>query len=65
MSRTPTFPIYDRILGGRLAVLLLRWRGEGLSHRSIAGRLADEHDIHVTYKTVGRWLDEIEGPGAA
>jgi hypothetical protein len=65
MSRTPTFPLYDRMLGGRLALLLLRWREDGLSHRAIAGRLAADYDVHVSWKTVGRWLADLEGPGAA
>lgn len=65
MGRTATFPLYDRMLGGRLAVLLQRWRDEGLSHASIADRLAQDYDIHVTGKTVGRWVADIEGPGAA
>lgn len=66
MPGAPTFPIYDRMLNGRLALLLRRWRDtEGLSLYAIADRLAADYDIHVTYKTVGRWLADLEGPGAA
>jgi hypothetical protein len=66
MPGQPTFPIYDRMLGGRLALLLRRWRDDDdLSLYAIADRLAADHDIHVSWKTVGRWLDDLEDPGAA
>jgi intein-encoded DNA endonuclease-like protein len=60
VPRTSTFPIYDRILGGRLELLLRRWREDGLSFYAIADRLADDYDIHVSHKTVGRWIADID-----
>lgn len=65
MPAANTFPIYDRMLNGRLAVLLRRYRTEGLSYEMVARRLADDHDVHVTGQTVRRWLADLDGQGAA
>jgi hypothetical protein len=65
MPPTATFPAYDRIVGGRLAVLLHRYRDEGLSHEAIALRLEADYAINVSGRTVGRWLIDLEHHGAA
>jgi intein-encoded DNA endonuclease-like protein len=64
MPASNTFPIYDRVLGGRLEALLRRWRAEGLSYEAIAHRLADDHGVTVTGQTVRRWLVDLD-QGAA
>ena len=60
MSRVTTFPIYDRILGGRLEKLLRRYRAQGLSYEAIARRLYVDHDVEVTGKTVNRWMTQFD-----
>lgn len=65
MTRAPTFPIYDRVVGGRLAFLLRRYRDQGLSYEAIARALFVDHDITVTGTTVGRWLKDLDRDGAA
>jgi len=55
----PTFPLYDRILGGRLLAVLTRYRSdEGLTYAQIARRLEVDHDIEVTDETVRTWCRE-------
>jgi len=61
MARTSTFLLYDRILDGKLAPLLLRWRAEGLSNTEMAFRLREqEQDIKVDPQTVRRWLRRLD-----
>lgn len=59
MARRPLFPLYDRILDGKLAALLTGWRAEGLSHEEITGRLRSDHEIVVTSETVRRWCRDL------
>ncbi len=54
------FELADRVVGGRLGFLLHRWRSEGLTLPQIAGRLAEEHDIHVTDRTIANWLRRLD-----
>lgn len=55
----PTFPLYDRILGGRLLAILSRYRTEeGLTYAQTAQRLQADHDISVTDETVRTWCRE-------
>lgn len=65
MPRTSTFPIYDRMLGGRLALLLRRYRDQGLSYESIARALHVDHAITVTGKTVNRWFSDLDSDQGA
>lgn len=55
MARTGTFPLYDRIMEGKLSALLTEWRAEGASYQEVAHRLRD-HDINVSHETVRRWI---------
>lgn len=54
-----TFPLYDRILGGTLTQLLVRWQAEGESATEIAWKLR-ERDVFVSPMTVKRWLNKID-----
>lgn len=63
-GRQPLFPLFDRILGGKLAEQLAAWRAEDLSFDAIARRLGAEHDIEVTGETVRRWCIDLEIPEA-
>lgn len=56
MARRSTFPIYDRVLDGRLEGLLRAWRTDGLSYVEIAWKLRSEHGIEVAPETVRRWI---------
>lgn len=62
MARSELFPLADRAVGGRLAVLLNRYRETEPSLRAIAQRLADDHGIDVSHETVRRWLVEVSEP---
>lgn len=65
MPAARTFPLYDRVLGGRLELILRRYRNQGLSYEAIARALAVDHDINVVGATVRRWLNELDRTGAA
>ncbi len=70
MSRQSTFPIYDRLLKGRLGEFLRAWRAESppLSFFRIAQVLEQEHEVQVTPETVRQWvqgLDDTEPTKAA
>lgn len=56
MAGTPTFPLYDQISGGRLGQLLDAYRNDGLGSRAISTKLGEDHNIHVSYRTVARWM---------
>lgn len=58
MSRTSTFPLHDRLLGGTLADKLRAWRADGDSLLTIRDRLS-AHDVNVSVETVRRWCDEV------
>lgn len=62
MAGTSTFPLYDRLLNGRLAEFLKRWRSEGRSPVEMRDILRDEHQIKVSDATVRRWLRGLEKP---
>lgn len=64
MAQQPTFPLYDRILGGRLTQLLLEWQAEGESTTEMTWKLR-ELDVHVHPMTVKRWLDKIDAKQAS
>lgn len=51
----PTFPLYDRLLGGSLVEYLTDKRAEGLTHGQIAAALFDEHAVNVSGETIRRW----------
>lgn len=54
------WPLYDRALGGRLRQVISRYREQGMGCRKIADRLALDHDLHPSYRTVARWLADPE-----
>lgn len=56
---TKVFDLSDRATGGRLALLLRKWRSEGLSHEQIARKLDLEHGITVSGRTVANWLRNL------
>lgn len=56
MAGTPTFPLYDQVVNGRLEVIIQRYRSEGMGSRRIAKRLAEDHGINPSDRTVARWL---------
>lgn len=58
MSRTPSFPLYDRILEGRLSALLQELRAAGQSLPEIRDTLRDDYDISVSVATVRRWFGD-------
>lgn len=66
MGAQETFPLYDRILDGRLGEMLADWRGEDPrpSWAEISYRLRD-HDIIVTAETVRRWAARLGLDGEA
>lgn len=55
MSRTSTYPLVDRILGGTLGALLRTRRSEGASFDGIARELENKHRVRVSADTVRRW----------
>lgn len=55
----PTFPLYDRLLNGKLTQLLADWQAEGLSATAMAFELRDR-DCVVSPETVRRWLHQLE-----
>lgn len=64
MARTGTYPVYDRLLDGRLGDTLLGWKAEGTSVEDMAFRLRLDHDIKVSVSTVHRWLGIAETEAA-
>lgn len=60
-----TYPLYDRLLDGKLGDVLLGWRDEGIKNPEIAYRLRSEHEIVVSTETVRRWLHKLEKEAAA
>jgi hypothetical protein len=59
VPRTPTFPLFDQILNGRLESILRRYRAEGLGSPTITLRLAADHGVTVSERTVARWIEDI------
>lgn len=59
MPPVSTLPLVDRILDGRLAELLTRWRGEGLSYEAISRRMAVEHDLEIGADTIRAWARQL------
>jgi hypothetical protein len=57
---TQAFQLADRAVGGRLAFLLRKWKSEGLNREEIAKKLAEEHGISLTGRTIHNWLRHIE-----
>lgn len=57
MPKASTFPLYDRITGGKLTQLLTDWRAEGVSFDVMAERLRDM-GIAASRSTVNRWCAE-------
>ena len=60
MSRTSVYPLYDRILDGKLKELLTGFSGEGLTPPQVRDRLRDEHKVDVSVATVRRWLADLK-----
>lgn len=60
MPSPATFPLFDQLLNGRLEQILRRYRDQGMGARKIADRLRDDHGITPSYRTVGRWLADLE-----
>lgn len=58
------FPLYDRLLGGKLTEYLLQWQAEGVSSTEMAWKLRDL-DVKVHPVTVQRWLNKIESDRVA
>lgn len=56
VPRTPTFPLFDQIVGGDLQNILDGYRNDGLGSRAIAKKLRDDHGIDPSYRTVARWI---------
>jgi hypothetical protein len=52
----PTFPLYDAVLNGRLEEILRRYQEDGLSSYAAHRRLADDHGITPSHRTVARWM---------
>lgn len=59
MPPTSSLPLVDKIFDGKFAEWLTEARAQGASYESIARRLADEHDVHVTGETLRRWCAEL------
>ena len=57
MGRTASFPLHDRLMGGKLGPLIRAWRNEDpkVSYEVIAQRLRIEHGVSVSTATVRRW----------
>ena len=62
---TQAFQLADRAVGGRLAFLLRKWKSEGLNREQIAEKLAEEHGISLTGRTIHNWLRRIEDEAKA
>ena len=58
MPPTNSYPLIDRIFGGRLAAWLAQSRADGDSFQTIANRLFVEHGIRVSDETIRRWCSE-------
>ncbi len=56
---TPTFPLYDQILNGRLEEILRRYRESGVSLRGATQLLSADHGIDVSRGTVATWCDDL------
>lgn len=57
--RTSAFPLYDRLLDGRLADILRDLiADQGLSYEEATYRLRSEHEVEVSKSTVRRWCIE-------
>lgn len=56
VPRGATYPLFDQIVGGNLDSILDAYANDGLGSRQIARRLADDHQITVSYRTVARWM---------
>jgi hypothetical protein len=56
---SPTFDLANRVVGGRLPFLLNKWKSEGLNREQIATRLAEEHGLDFTGRTIDNWLHDL------
>ena len=59
MPTRPTFPLYDKILNGKLEGQLRAWRATGTSYDEIS-ILLDRLGVKASRTTVKRWCDENE-----
>lgn len=59
MPAQPTFPLYDRLLDGKLTELLLEWQADEVPTEEMAYRLRDR-GVVVHSRTVRRWIEKIE-----
>lgn len=55
-----TFPLVDRVTGGVLAERLAEWQAAGISPERMSALLYAEFDVHVSYRTIYRWLKNDE-----
>lgn len=60
VTRTSSFPAWDRVLDGKLAAMLADWRAEEVPFAEIAHRLRVDHSIRVSAETVRRWCIATE-----
>lgn len=63
--RTPTFPLYDEILNGRLEELLRKWRSEGRTLREIPALMDEALPSTVSapsHQLVARWCIDLDIP---
>lgn len=65
MARQATFPLYDRILDGKLNDLLRSLTANGAKAAEVRDILRDEHEVTVSVETVRRWIQALEKGTAA
>lgn len=59
-SRTSTFDITNRALGGVLPAFIRELRDAGCSWREVSYRLREEHQVDVSIETLRRWSAALE-----
>jgi hypothetical protein len=55
-----TYPLVDRLLDGKLADTLIRYRDDGLTFDQMVTSLKADHDLDVSRETFRRWLKKID-----
>lgn len=59
MAYGSTKPLVDKILDGRLNIILREARDRGESFDKISHRFADEYDLSISRELIRKWVAEL------
>ncbi len=63
--RNPTWPLYDRLLDGKLEQTIRGLQAAGLKAPDIRDALRDDYEVAVSVPTVRRWIAALAEPETA